>query len=72
MSVMVVQACSFCGLDNYVSDGLHPCCEQAQALGEERCSGCEAFRKRWQRGETCPHVTGTETACCRPMNGRQK
>lgn len=64
--------CSFCGLDNYLTEGMHSCCSIAQRIGEATCIGCDGFRKRWERGETCPHVTGVdkngkaERGCCRP------
>lgn len=52
-------ACAFCGLDVYLPDlAEHPCCTSARRRGEASCYGCEFFKRRWERGETCPHVSG--------------
>lgn len=69
------ETCSFCGLGVYANSesGMHPCCLYAKRAGEPFCFGCENFRRRWERGETCPHVDGVDKntgkpkrACCRP------
>lgn len=51
----------------YLPDAFeHPCCTNAREAGMKECAGCGAFRRRWARGETCPHVTGKKKACCKP------
>jgi hypothetical protein len=57
--------CTFCGLDVYLPDtDEHPCCTFARASGDRECFGCGVFRRRWERGDTCPHVSGKDRACC--------
>jgi len=65
--------CEFCGLGNYLTEGMHPCCALHKRSGATVCPGCDYFRKRWERGETCPHVDGVDKAtnkpkraCCTP------